>query len=312
MTAVLVLGAVLVFAALFLAVRTVLDPPRPTRLQPARPAPRPGVGDRMTEVRTRATGVADQLLDRHGRRPAVEAALEQAGIGTGAGEVVVLVAVSVLVAGVAGTVLAGPALGLVLAAAVAAGPVVVVRIRTERRRQAFAEQLPDLLQVLAGNLRVGHGLHQALESAGHEFEEPAAGELRRAMAEVRLGRDVGTALEDVASRMSSDDFGWIAQAVGINREVGGDLAEVFDSVGETIRARAHLARQVKALSAEGRLSAYVLLALPFVVGALLALINPGYMSLLFTRSLGVAMLVGSGALMAVGALWLRRLVRPVY
>lgn len=307
------IGGTAIFAALFLALRVVLEPAPVTRLtQTAKTPVGATVGNKLSGLQSRASRMAAQSLDRHGKRRSLEIALERADLELSAGDAVLLVVVGALGAALVGLLVAGP-LGAVLVAVFAvAGAPAAIRARTTRRQQRFEWQLPDLLQLLSGNLRVGHGLLQAIDAASHECEEPTASELGRVASEVRLGRDVTASLEDVAERVDSVDFRWVAQAVAINREVGGDLAEVFDTVGETIRARAHLARQVQVLSAEGRLSAYVLIALPFVVGGLTAVLNPGYMSLLVTRSLGIAMLLASAALMTAGALWLRRLIRPVY
>jgi tight adherence protein B len=127
--------------------------------------------------------------------------------------------------------------------------------------------------------------------------------------EVRVGRDLTVALDEVAERMGSDDFAWVAQAVAIHREVGGNLAEVLDRVGETIRERNQLRRQASALSAEGRVSAVVLLILPFAIGLVLSLASPDYMGRLLHTGTGVALLVVAGALMTVGALWVRQVVK---
>jgi tight adherence protein B len=187
-----------------------------------------------------------------------------------------------------------------------------LRKRRDRRRARFSEQLPDVLQLLAGNLRVGYGLLQSVDTAAKEAEAPASDELRRAIAEMRLGRDSIESLAAIGERLANEDFGWVVQAISINREVGGDLAEVLDSVAETVRARAHLARHVSALAAEGRMSAKVLLAMPIAIGAFTWLTNRSYVSLLFSSGLGLA-LVGVGVvLMVTGSLWLRRLIRPVY
>lgn len=309
----LAFGAVFIFAALLIALRAVLTPTPVSRLRPAVTTPASTTPTmRWSELRSRAARTVERWLDRHDRRRSIDAALERADVKVAAGDAVLRLGGALGGAAFLGLVVAGPIAALFAVVLVAASVPAAIQARTSRRQQRFEQQLPDLLQLLSGNLRVGHGLLQAIDAASHECDEPTASELRRVASEVRLGRDITTSLEDVADRVASVDFRWVAQAVGINREVGGDLAEVFDTVGETIRARAHLARQVQVLSAEGRLSAYVLVALPFVVGTLTAVLNPGYMSLLFTRALGIAMVVASAALMTTGALWLRRLIRPVY
>jgi tight adherence protein B len=221
---------------------------------------------------------------------------------------VLLIAAAALVAAAVGLVLAGPALGLLLALAV---PVLVrigLGVLADRRRAAFADQLDDSLQLMASSLRAGHSMRQALASVAREAEDPTSVEFTRVINEVRVGRPLSSALDETASRMQSDDFTWVTQAIAINSEVGGNLAKVLDGVGGTIRERNQIRRQIKSLSAEGKLSAYVLMALPFGIAGFLLVANPAYM-LKFTQSLlGYGLLVASVALLVIGGLWLRKVV----
>jgi tight adherence protein B len=194
--------------------------------------------------------------------------------------------------------------GFAVAAAVAA-----VTIRSDRRKAAFAEQLDDILALLASNLRAGHSLPQGLDSLTGDIEEPASSEIIRAVTQVRVGRDLTEALSDVAERMDSDDFRWITQAIAIHRQVGGNLAEVLDTVANTIRERGQVRRQVSSLSAEGRLSAYVLIALPFFVVLFLSLVNPGYLTVFTATTIGWVMLAVAAVLLVVGIFWLRATVK---
>ena len=178
-----------------------------------------------------------------------------------------------------------------------------------RRRKAFADQLDDSLQLLAGSLRAGHSLLQGLDAVSREAEKPTSVEFARLVNETRVGQDLAAALDAAAERMQCEDFAWVAQAIAIHREVGGDLAEVLSTVGHTIRERNQIRRQVGALSAEGKLSAAVLMALPACVAIFLFLTTPSYLAP-FTESLvGWGMLLAAGGLMLVGALWLRKVVR---
>ncbi len=138
-------------------------------------------------------------------------------------------------------------------------------IRILRRRATFSDQLPDMLQLIASTLQAGFSLPQALDAVIRQENQPAAGEFSRALAEARIGADLDIALEAVAIRMDSDDLRWTVMAIRIQQGVGGNLAEVLLTIADTIRERAYLRRQVGALSAEGRLSAYILVALPIVV-----------------------------------------------
>jgi tight adherence protein B len=183
-----------------------------------------------------------------------------------------------------------------------------VRILADRRRTAFADALPDNLQLLTGTLRSGYGLLQALDTLAREAPEPAGGEFRRVLLEVRVGRDPGDALRALAVRMQSEDFEWVIGAIEINREVGGDLATIMDNVAETIRERQRLHRQMRALTAEGRISGYVLTALPVLLALALIVLNPEYIGRLGSGP-GLVM-VGVGVVMlTVGWIWIRRLCR---
>ena len=133
-------------------------------------------------------------------------------------------------------------------------------------------------------------------------------EFARIVNETRVGRPLGDSLDETAARMKSDDFSWVTQAIAINREVGGNLAEVLDGVASTIRERNQIRGQVNALSAEGKLSAYVLMALPFGIAGFLLVANPEYM-MKFTESvIGYCLIVASVLLLIIGGLWLRKVV----
>ena len=195
-----------------------------------------------------------------------------------------LLIAGVLAAGALGLLLAGLWLGVLLAAAVPLVAKMVLGMMTSRRQRAFDDQLHDAMQLMSGSLRAGHSLLQALDGVSQEMPQPASEEFARVINETRVGRDMAEALDETAARMDSKDITWVAQAIAINRQIGGNLAEVLDKVGGTIRERGQISRQVKALSAEGKLSAIVLMALPFGVGGFLLLTNPGYLAK-FTESL---------------------------
>src|SRR5581483_3231199 len=163
-----------------------------------------------------------------------------------------------------------------------------------------------------GSLRTGYGLLQAVEAVSREAASPTADEFRRVTTETRLGRDLTDALAAMAERVGATDLAWVVQAVDIHREVGGNLAEVLDRVAETMRERQHIRRQVMALSAEGRMSAYVLLALPFGMAFILAIVNPKYFGQLTGSHAGHLLLALAAGLMAVGAFWLNKIIHPQY
>jgi tight adherence protein B len=203
-------------------------------------------------------------------------------------------------------------LGILLLVLVPAGMLAWLNIKASRRQAKFATQLPDTLQMLAGSMRAGHSLLRALDGASHECEEPMGAELSRALNEARIGRDLTESLVDLAGRMKSQDFLWTTQAIETQREVGGNLAEILENVNDTIRDRAQLARQVSALSAEGKLSAYILIGLPIAFLIILSFINPLYATVFYTTLPGWGMLAVCAILLGVGSLWLFRMIKPKY
>lgn len=184
-----------------------------------------------------------------------------------------------------------------------------MRMRTAKRRAAFADQLPDVLQLVASSLRSGFSLAQSIDAVVREDTQPTAGEFSRALAATRIGAELEGALERVASRMRSADLAWVVMAVRIQRQVGGNLAEVLMNTVVTMRDRAQTRRHVRALSAEGRLSAYVLIGLPVFLAGFLFWFRPEYMRPLYTTLLGMVMLAGAFVLLVLGSLWMRKLVR---
>ena len=304
----LVAGLLAVTGALLLLALVVL-PTGPRRVPLSRLDPAVARPASALAGASAAAGAAvERVLARRGLAARGTAALERAGVATALPDVVLLVGLGTVVLGALGLLLGGVLLGLLFAALVPLGTKVLLGLRRGRRQAAFADQLDDSLQLMASSLRAGHSLLRAVDSVSQEAATPTAEEFARIVNETRVGRDLGDALDEVAERMASDDFRWVAQAIGIHREVGGNLAEVLDTVGHTIRERNAIRRQVKALSAEGKLSAVVLMALPFGIVAFLLVTNPAYLAG-FTEGLaGYVMIATVVVLLTVGGLWLKKTV----
>jgi tight adherence protein B len=266
----------------------------------------------LAGVAEHASRLGDSALQRGGGTATVSGALERAGLELRPGEFVVIVASAAIGALALGWLVISALVGLVAAAVIVVASRIVIGQLAARRRRRFEAQLAGALQLLAGALRAGHGLAHAIETVASESESPASDEFRRLTIETRLGRDFGDALWAVAGRVRSTDFEWVAQAIDIQREVGGDLAQILDAVASTIRDRERLRRQISVLSAEGRISAWVLMVLPFGLGAVMASTNPEYIGRLFESSRGYMMLAAGGVLLAAGGVWLRRIVRPIF
>jgi tight adherence protein B len=257
------------------------------------------------------TGGITRLLE--GRDLSRQAAvLGRAGVRTPLATVVLLVLGAAVAAGLVGWVLDGLLLGLLLAVAVPVLVRLVLGVRADRRRSAFTAQLEGVLQLMASSLRAGHSLPQALATVARDAPEPSREEFTRVLNESRVGRDVGHALEETAARMGSADLAWVAEAIAINREVGGNLAAILDRVTDTIRERNQVRRQVAVLSSEGRISAYVLMALPVGIVAFLSITSPEYIGRLTQSTLGQVLVGLSVLMLTLGALWLRKLVRIAF
>jgi tight adherence protein B len=270
---------------------------------------RPGAAPQvslLTRAAGAATRVLDRFLSRRGSTASTAALLELAGIKMRPQDFFLLIIAAVLGATALGALLSGLLLAIVFAVLVPVVVKVVISIKTGRRQRAFDGQLDDALQMLAGSLRAGHSLLQALDTVAQEAPAPLSEEFTRVINETRVGRDLTQALEEIAVRMDSKDMVWVGQAITINRNVGGNLAEVLDQVSGTIRERGQIKRQVKTLAAEGKLSAYVLMALPFGVAGFIWLTNPAYIMKLTESLVGYAMIGAAALLLVFGGLWLRK------
>lgn len=265
-------------------------------------------GSQLTRFAGSAVHLVDGFFSQRKVRLFNREALENAGLRMSQADFFVLVAAGASVGALAGFLVAGPLLALLL---VLLAPLVghlVIGFLAGRRRGKFDEQLGDTLQLLAGGLRAGHSILRAIDAAATESQAPTSEEMRRVVTETSLGRDLLASLNDTAARMRNEDFIWIAQAIQINREVGGNLAEVLDQVNETIRERSEIKGHIKALAAEGKFSAYILMAMPIGIVAMLMLVNPGYMNVMFTHPLGWVMMAASVILMTIGGLWMRKII----
>jgi tight adherence protein B len=187
-------------------------------------------------------------------------------------------------------------------------PTVMLSSAKSRRQQRFMQQLPDTLQLLSGTLKAGYGVMQALDTVVREVEDPTAAEFQRALTEARLGLPLEISLGDMAERIDSDDFRWVVVAMNIQRQVGGNLAELLETVAATLRGREQTRRLIQSLSAEGRLSAIILLALPFLLAGYFLVVNPGYLAPLITTSVGLLLMAVIAFLMIIGFIWIRRLI----
>ena len=257
----------------------------------------------------RAIEVTANLAERRGVLGSVERQLRSADIPMRPAEVLFAYGVlAVVVPLVSLLLLRSPMLIILSLFVFVLLPPMGLKMFVGMRRKKFVKQLPDALTTLAGSLRAGRSLGQALEALAREMEAPMGRELRTVVAEVRLGRPLNEALDDAVDRIGSPDFRWAVLAIQIQAEVGGNLAELLNRVAETMRARSRLKGEVKALTAEGRASAGMLVVMPPALGLVMYGVNPAYMSPIFTETAGHIMLGISAVMILVGFFWMKKVV----
>jgi tight adherence protein B len=238
----------------------------------------------------------------------VERQLEEANLPLRAAEAIFFYFAGVVTLSLIALFVKGLFFGIFMLFLTIAGPIGALNYAVTSRRKKFTSQLPDMLQLLSGTLRAGYSMLQGVEAVSDEVEDPMGHELRRVLGEARLGRPLEEALDDCADRMGSDDFSWAVMAISIQREVGGNLAELLMTVGETMVARERLRGEIRALTAEGKISAIVLGLLPVGLGVAMYGINPKYMSVLFHDSIGQAMLAGAIVWAMFGFWWMKKTI----
>lgn len=303
-------GAALLFVALALVFAALAPEEAGPLSRFARGDEESGGETAMQRVGERISDTTEALLGGSIALPDVQAKINEAGMSWRAGETIALGSFLAIVGFLAGLWIDGILLAVILGAFGALFIPALLSVRSSRRRRLFDDQLNDALPMLAGSLRAGYGIIQGIDNVARESPSPIADEFSRVIVENRLGRDLSDSLSDVALRTKNRDFEWVAQAIEIHRQVGGDLAKILDTVAATIRARNRLRRQVRVLASEGKASALVLMALPFIVLAATLISSPGYVDELFDTTAGNVMLLIGAGLLVVGGLWLRRIVKP--
>jgi tight adherence protein B len=263
----------------------------------------------QTPFLQRAVDATGNFAEQRGLLIKVEGMLERANLPLRPAEALFFYIAGVaIIALLLFAVVDSPIVALISVLVVALLPPAIVSFLANRRRKAFNSTLPDTLQLLASTLRAGYSLMQGVEAVSQEVSEPMGRELRRVVTEARLGRPLEEALEGVASRMESGDFAWAVMAIRIQREVGGNLAELLVTVAETMTERERLRRDVNALTAEGKVSAIVLGILPVGLGLFIYTANPGYMDPLFEETIGKILLFGSIILAFLGFWWMKKTI----
>lgn len=236
--------------------------------------------------------------------------IEQAGRKVDAYKLVMLAIIMCITAGVLVWTITRE-LPLALAAAGMAGAVPFVQIKRERgaRIALFEEQLPDAVDVMKRALRAGHPFSESLNLVAMEMEEPIAKEFGDTFADINYGSDVRTALLSLLERVPSIALTAVVTSVLVQKQTGGNLAEILEQISKLVRERFRFFRKVKTLSAEGRMSAWVLALVPIVLFGVIWITTPSYLPTLLEQPLGRKLIMGSGCMMVIGVLWIRKVIR---
>jgi tight adherence protein B len=272
--------------------------------------PRPSSGLATTAIGQRAIEIASFVPKPAGYDERRQLELDRAGWNLRSSEYVAMQLGTSLAGGALLWALTGRVLvGLIGLASGFLIPAALLK-RARRRRQAkFMEQLPNALQVLAGTLKAGYGPLQGISTIVRETTKPMSTEFQRVLTEARLGLPLEDALNSMADRIDDEDFRWVVVSMNIQRRAGGNLAELLENVAATLREREQTRRQIDVLSAEGRLSAWILILLPIVLVLYFLVVNPTYLLTLLTHPFGLMMSGGAVILMVAGAIWMRRMIR---
>jgi tight adherence protein B len=248
-------------------------------------------------------------IAEHGPIQALDFRMRQAGIPLLGGEFMVLLVVSALAAFLIGWMLTLElATAFLLGGLVAAAIWIFVAWRAYRRRNAFTEQLGDCLTTVANALRAGYSFPQAVEVVAKEMEPPISDEFAQVSREVSMGVPLEAALEAMGRRVGSADLDLMITSVLIQREVGGNLAQILDNIGDTIQERIRMKREIFALTAQGRLSAWVLIVLPFVMALFMYIFKPEHIMVLIDDPLGRTAMFVSLFLEVIGYIVIQKIV----
>jgi tight adherence protein B len=265
-----------------------------------------------TSITEQARQAAEKALANNANFEArIATRLEAAGIALKSSEWLLLHIGIAFGAGVLGVLISSgnPLFAIVFLFLGLVGPWMYLSIKQSRRLKAFDAGLADTLQLMSGSLTAGLSLAQSLDTIVREGQEPVTSEFKRVIVESRLGVGLEDALEGVAERMQSNDFKWVVMAIRIQREVGGNLAELLNTVAATLREREYLRRHVKALSAEGRLSTWILGGLPPVFLLYITFSKPEYVHPLYSTAIGWILLGVMAVLLTVGVFWMTKVAK---
>lgn len=264
----------------------------------------------LSDLMEKAGAYAERAMGKTSTAVSLRSRLTQAGSNLKAGEFIAIVAVaSAIVALLMATISNSFLMGLLFALITPLAGIVYLKNRARKRLIELEGQLPGVLQLLAGSLDSGSSLLLALELAAEEGDAPLSTELSRVIVETRVGRPLLESLEAMAERIGSKDISWTVEAIRIQHQTGGKLADTLRILAEFMRARLEVRGEVRALSAEARISGKILIAMPIGIGLFLFFFRRGYLDPLLSTTIGQMMMGGAVIGMILGSLWMRKLVQ---
>jgi tight adherence protein B len=252
----------------------------------------------------------DRILERSGLGGGLSRLIERAGVHTTASAVIMIsIVLAVLFAFITRLFVAQPLAPVVVGLLAGIAPFAWLMHRRSKRLKRFEEQFPEALDLLARAIRAGHAFQTALGMVADELPDPVGPEFRKTFDQQNYGLPLRDALNEMSARLSLLDVRFFVTAVLIQRDTGGNLAEILDNLAHVVRERFKIRRQVRVHTAHGRFTGYVLLALPAALAIALSFINPEHMQLLFREKMGQTMLIGAIVMQTLGFLWIRQVIK---
>ena len=252
---------------------------------------------------------ADELAGQLPFMPAIARLIQQAGTGWHASSVLFLSAAAAAGGGWFATVVANnTGVGALVGIAFGASPYVVLYFLREKRRHDFDALLPEAVDLMSRGLRAGHSIAAVLEMVGREIADPVGMEFRDLHKEQTLGLPLRDAMMELIERMPLDDLRFLTTAILLQKESGGNLAQILDKTASVMRERARLKGQLRIYTAQGRITGWILCAAPFLMFALISVVNHDYAKTLLTNPLGLKMVYGGLVMMVLGILAIRKII----
>lgn len=252
----------------------------------------------------------DRLAAGTARGSALQRWIEQSGLKASVSSILLMAAVAAMLMSFIAGMFAPNFWLMVIAGAIGFGvPFMYLRIKRNKRFRIFEEQFPEALDLISRALKAGHAFATGLKMAADELPEPVGPEFRKTFDEQNFGLPLKDALENLTLRVPHIDVRFFSTAVLIQRETGGNLSEILENLAHIVRERFKILRQVRVYTAHGRLTGYVLLALPAVLGIALSFINPDHMNMLFRERIGQMLLLTAIVLQTIGFIWIKQVVK---